>query len=59
MAAYGMTKAAGLIATTKFAAQLKDEGFVVVTLSPGLVDVTGTVNSAGTLITAVNNSAAS
>ena len=59
MAAYGMTKAAGLIATTKFAAQLKDEGFVVVTLSPGLVDVTGTVDSAGTLITAVNNSAAS
>ena len=56
MAAYGMTKAAGLIATTKFAAQLKDEGFVVVTLSPGLVDVTGTVDSAGTLLTVDHNS---
>ena len=56
MAAYGMTKAAGLIAATKFAAQLKDEGFVVVTLSPGLVDVTGTVDSAGTLLTAAKDS---
>ena len=52
MAAYGMTKAAGLIAATKFAAQLKDEGFVVVTLSPGLVDVSSTLSDAGGLFRA-------
>ncbi|TBU28708.1 NAD(P)-binding protein [Dichomitus squalens] len=47
-AAYTMTKAAGLLATTKYAVQLKDEGFVVVSLNPGLVN---------TLATAVNDSA--
>ncbi|EJF62199.1 NAD(P)-binding protein [Dichomitus squalens LYAD-421 SS1] len=47
-AAYTMTKAAGLLATTKYAVQLKGEGFVVVSLNPGLVN---------TLATAVNDSA--
>ncbi|PIL26451.1 hypothetical protein GSI_12209 [Ganoderma sinense ZZ0214-1] len=42
MAAYGMSKAAALIATTKFAVKLKDEGFVAVSLNPGFVDVSGT-----------------
>lgn len=42
MAAYGMTKAAAMIATTKFALKLKDEGFVVVTLTPGAVDTSAT-----------------
>ncbi|TBU39488.1 NAD(P)-binding protein [Dichomitus squalens] len=40
--AYGVTKAAGLLATTKYAVQLKDEGFVVVSLHPGLVDTSAT-----------------
>ncbi|KAI0794316.1 NAD-P-binding protein [Fomes fomentarius] len=47
MSAYGMTKAAALIATTKWAVKLKDEGFVVITLSPGLVDTTGTIGENG------------
>ena len=42
MCAYGMTKAAAHIATTKFALQLKDEGFVVVTLDPGVVNTGAT-----------------
>ena len=37
-----MTKAAAWIATVKWALKLKDEGFVVVSLSPGLVDTMGT-----------------
>ncbi|KAI1795287.1 NAD(P)-binding protein [Ganoderma leucocontextum] len=45
MSAYGMTKAAALIATTKFAIKFKDEGFVVVTLSPGTVDTSATAGS--------------
>ncbi|PIL33320.1 hypothetical protein GSI_04771 [Ganoderma sinense ZZ0214-1] len=45
MVAYGMTKAAATIATTKFALTLKDEGFVVVTLSPGLVDTSDTATA--------------
>ncbi|KAI0646046.1 NAD-P-binding protein [Trametes meyenii] len=42
MAAYGTTKAAQVLVTTKWALKLKDEGFVVITLSPGLVDTTQT-----------------
>ncbi|KAI0753745.1 hypothetical protein C8Q74DRAFT_1306713 [Fomes fomentarius] len=44
MSAYHMTKAAALIATTKWALKLRDEGFVVVSLSPGLVDTTATMD---------------
>ncbi|PIL26286.1 hypothetical protein GSI_12042 [Ganoderma sinense ZZ0214-1] len=47
MSAYGMTKAAALMATTKFALKLKDEGFIVCSLSPGLVDVSGTIGESG------------
>ncbi|KAM5539646.1 hypothetical protein V8D89_006755 [Ganoderma adspersum] len=47
MAAYSMSKAAALIATTKFAVKLKDEGFIVVSLNPGLVDVSGTNGASG------------
>ena len=47
MAAYGMSKAAALIATMKFAMKLKQEGFVVVSLNPGLVDVSGTNGASG------------
>lgn len=47
MSAYGMTKAAALIATTKWAVKLKDDGFVVISLSPGLVDTTGTMGENG------------
>ncbi|KAM5539649.1 hypothetical protein V8D89_006758 [Ganoderma adspersum] len=42
LCAYGMTKAAAHIATTKFAVKLKDEGFVVITLDPGFVNTSGT-----------------
>lgn len=42
MVSYSMTKAAGLMATTKWALKLKDEHFVVVSLNPGMVDTTGT-----------------
>ncbi|KAM5539651.1 hypothetical protein V8D89_006760 [Ganoderma adspersum] len=45
MVGYGMTKAAALIATTKFALKLKDEGFVVITLSPGMVDCSATAGA--------------
>ncbi|PIL26448.1 hypothetical protein GSI_12206 [Ganoderma sinense ZZ0214-1] len=44
-AAYGMTKAAAVIATTKFAIKLKDEGFVVVSLTPGVVDTSATAGA--------------
>ena len=47
MSAYGMTKAALVMATTKFAVKLKDEGFIVCSLSPGLVDVSGTIGESG------------
>ncbi|TFK84095.1 NAD-P-binding protein [Polyporus arcularius HHB13444] len=47
MSAYGMTKAAALIATTKYAVKLQDEGFIVVSMSPGLVDTTGTIGEKG------------
>ncbi|KAI0753730.1 NAD-P-binding protein [Fomes fomentarius] len=45
--AYGITKAAAVVATSKWAVQLKDEGFVVVSLLPGLVDTSGTVGEHG------------
>ncbi|KAI0646061.1 NAD-P-binding protein [Trametes meyenii] len=47
VAAYGVTKAAQVLATTKWALKLKDEGFVVVTMSPGLVDTSDTVGETG------------
>ena len=46
MAAYGMKKAAAMLATTKFALKLKDEG-VVVTLTPGAVDKSATGGADG------------
>ncbi|KAI0674057.1 NAD-P-binding protein [Trametes maxima] len=42
MTAYCITKAATEMATTKWALTLKDEGFVVVTMHPGAVDVSET-----------------
>ena len=39
---YSMTKAAAHVAATKWALHLKDEGFIVVTLCPGMVDTTQT-----------------
>ena len=42
LCAYGMSKGAAVVATAKFALQIKDEGFVVVTLYPGLVNTSGT-----------------
>ena len=47
LAAYSITKCAALMATTKWALKLKDEGFVVVSLTPGLVDTTGTQDNVG------------
>ncbi|PIL30285.1 hypothetical protein GSI_07465 [Ganoderma sinense ZZ0214-1] len=43
--AYAMTKAAALLATTKFAFKLQDEGFVVITLCPGIVDCSATAGA--------------
>ena len=43
MTAYGMTKAASLVAATKWAVKLAPEGFTVITLSPGLVDTSDTL----------------
>ena len=51
MPAYSMTKAAALIATTKWAIKLKDEGFIVVTINPGLVDTSGTREEKGESLT--------
>ncbi|KAI0742373.1 hypothetical protein C8Q80DRAFT_1273059 [Daedaleopsis nitida] len=47
MVGYCVTKAAGLMATTKWALKLKDEGFVVTSLNPGMVDTTGTYGESG------------
>lgn len=47
LAAYAITKAATNVAATKWAVRLKGEGFVVVALSPGLVDTTGTMGEPG------------
>ncbi|TFY61328.1 hypothetical protein EVJ58_g4574 [Rhodofomes roseus] len=41
-AAYGITKAAENMVATKYAAELESEGFTVVSVSPGLVDVSST-----------------
>ncbi|EPS96189.1 NAD-binding protein, partial [Fomitopsis schrenkii] len=41
-AAYGITKAAENMVATKYAALLEEEGFVVASVSPGLVDVSST-----------------
>ena len=45
--AYSMTKTAAHMATVKWAIKLKDEGFIVVSLTPGLVDTTGTIGEHG------------
>ncbi|KAI0669048.1 NAD-P-binding protein [Trametes maxima] len=42
VAAYCTTKAAAVMIATKYAAGLKDEGFIVVSLNPGVVDTSGT-----------------
>lgn len=47
MAAYGITKAATLMATAKYAIKLKGEGFVVVSLAPGVVDISDTLGESG------------
>ncbi|RPD72782.1 NAD-P-binding protein [Lentinus tigrinus ALCF2SS1-7] len=47
IAAYQITKCAALMATTKWASKLQGEGFVVVSLAPGLVDTTGTIGEHG------------
>ncbi|KAI0753737.1 NAD-P-binding protein [Fomes fomentarius] len=44
---YAMSKAAALMATTKWAVKLKDEGFIVVSITPGMVDTSGTVGESG------------
>jgi len=41
-AAYGVTKAAANMAMTKYAALLESEGFVVIALAPGHVDISAT-----------------
>lgn len=47
MPAYAMTKAAALIVTTNYALKLAREGFIVISLSPGLADVSRTVGDNG------------
>ena len=47
LAAYSITKCAALMATTKWAAKLQSEGFIVTSLTPGLVDTTGTMGEHG------------
>ncbi|RDX48930.1 NAD-P-binding protein [Lentinus brumalis] len=47
MAAYHITKTAAVMATAKWALTLQDGGFVVVSLTPGLVDTTGTKGEYG------------
>ncbi|RPD53657.1 NAD-P-binding protein [Lentinus tigrinus ALCF2SS1-7] len=47
MAAHHITKASSLMAMTKWAVKLQDEGFVVVALNPGVVDTTGTIGEHG------------
>lgn len=42
VAAYGVTKAAEHMVATKYAAELEPEGFTVVAVSPGMVDVSAT-----------------
>ncbi|KZT71356.1 NAD(P)-binding protein [Daedalea quercina L-15889] len=42
MAAYGTTKAAMEMVMTKYAVQLEHEGFTVISINPGVVDVSAT-----------------
>ena len=42
VAAYGVTKAAENMVAIKYAAELEGEGFSVASISPGMVDVSGT-----------------
>ncbi|RPD58579.1 NAD-P-binding protein [Lentinus tigrinus ALCF2SS1-7] len=49
MAAYHISKCAAYMATTKWAINLQDEGFVVVSLTPGLVDTSATQHGVGDL----------
>lgn len=42
LGSYGVTKAGAHMVATKYAVTLKDEGFVVVSLSPGAVDTLDT-----------------
>ncbi|KAH9837556.1 uncharacterized protein C8Q71DRAFT_906570 [Rhodofomes roseus] len=42
IAAYGITKAAEHMVATKYAVALENEGFTVVSMSPGFVDTSGT-----------------
>ncbi|KAH9922389.1 NAD-P-binding protein [Fomitopsis serialis] len=42
LGAYGVTKAAEHMVATKYAVALENEGFTVVSVSPGFVDVSGT-----------------
>ncbi|KAI0640960.1 NAD-P-binding protein [Trametes meyenii] len=44
MAAYTTTKAAAIMVATKYAARLKDEGFTVVSINPGVVDTSKTAD---------------
>ena len=53
--AYSVSKAAARMATVKWAIKLKDEGFIVVSLTPGLVDTTGTIGEHGMLCLANNS----
>ncbi|KAI0640957.1 NAD-P-binding protein [Trametes meyenii] len=43
--AYGTTKAATVMVATKYAVALKDEGFIVISLDPGVVDTAATATS--------------
>ena len=47
MAAHHITKASSLMVVTEWAVELKDEGFVVVALNPGIVNTTGTLGEHG------------
>ena len=47
LAVYCTTKCAAVMATTKWAIKLQREGFIVVSLTPGLVDTSGTVGEHG------------
>ncbi|KAI0351228.1 NAD-P-binding protein [Trametes cingulata] len=45
--AYSITKASGVMVAAKYAAGLKHEGFLVVSIHPGVVDTSGTAPEAG------------
>ena len=56
MVAYGTTKAAAVMIATKWATKLKDDGFVVVSLTPGLVDTTATMGETGKMTIILSHS---